>query len=84
MWKALNVPKYPLKIKQQSENHEGTRTRADVNKRPYDIGRSTLTKKTCVSDAIRLWNLSPDSIKESKTVYKAKTEIRRFVKTLPI
>ena len=84
VWKALNVPKYPLKIKQQSENHEGTRTRADVNKRPCDICRSTLTKKTCLSDAIRLWNLSPDSIKESKTVYKAKTEIRRFVKTLPI
>ena len=84
VWKALNVPKYPLKIKQQSENHERTRTRADVKKRPCEIGRTTLTKKTCVSDAIRLWNLSPDGIKESETVYKAKTEIKRFVKTLPM
>ena len=84
VWKALNVPKYPLKIKKQSENHEGTRTRADKKERPCEIGRSTLTRKTCVSDAIRLWNLSPDSIKESKSVYKAKTEIKRFVKTLPM
>ena len=43
-----------------------------------------MTRKTCVSDAIRLWNLSPDSIKDSKSVYKAKTEIKRFVKTLPM
>ena len=81
---STKCAKIPLKIKQQSENHERTRTRADVKKRPCEIGRTTLTKKTCVSDAIRLWNLSPDGIKESETVYKAKTEIKRFVKTLPM
>ena len=84
VWKALNVPKYPLKIKQQSENHEGALTRADTNKRPCDIGKSTITKKTCVSDAIRLWNLAPDSIKQSKTVYLAKKDFKKFVKNLPV
>ena len=45
VWKALNVPKYPLSIKQQSRNHEGVSTRADSKQRPCDVGRSTITKK---------------------------------------
>ena len=60
VWKALNVPKYPLKIKKQSQQHVGVSTRADIKERPCDVGRSTNTKKTCISDAIRLWNLAPE------------------------
>ena len=56
VWKALNIPSYPLKIAQQSQQHTGVTTRADIKERPKDIGRSTNTKKPCISDAIRLWN----------------------------
>ena len=45
MWKALNVPNYPLKIKKQSQNPSGVNTRADSRERPCEIGRTTTSKK---------------------------------------
>ena len=84
VWKALTVNNYPLSIKKQSGNHSGASTRADTKERPCDIGKSTLTKKTCISDAIRTWNLAPEEIKQCSTVYQAKKEIRKFVSSLPI
>ena len=51
-------------------------TRADVACRPMEIGVTALTQKTCVSDAIHLWNSSPKSVTESKSVYQAKKEIK--------
>ena len=84
VWKALNVPKYPLSIKQQSRNHEGVSTRADSKQRPCDVGRSTITKKTCISDAVRIWNLAPEKITQCSSAYQAKSQIKIYVKSLPI
>ena len=84
MWKSLNVEKYPTSIKKQGTVHEGAITRADKLNRPCEVGKSALTQKTCISDAIRLWNLAPDVIKQSMTVSKVKKEIKSFVKTLPV
>ena len=84
IWKALNVPKYPLSIKQQCQNRDGVSTRADIRERPCDIGKSTITKKTCISEAINLWNFEPEKIHLCKTLSQAKTEIKSFVKSLPI
>ena len=41
IWKALNVVDHPLKIEQQSRACLG---------RPCEIGKTTLTQNTCVSD----------------------------------
>ena len=84
IWKAINVTNYPLQIKQQSTDHSGVLTRADSKARPCDIGRSTLTKKSCISDAINTWNYAPEKLKESVTKYQVKKEIKIFVKSLPI
>ena len=84
IWKALNVPKYPLSIQLQTDDHRGVSTRADCKGRPCEIGRTNLTQKTCISDAIKLWNLAPEIIKQSKNVAQAKTEIKKYAKTIPI
>ena len=84
MWKALNVEDYPLKIKQQIRNENGVTTRASEKGRPINIGKTNITQNTSTSDAIRIWNICPDIIKDSKTVYQAKSKIQAFVKTLPI
>ena len=84
MWKALNVEDYPLKIKQQIRNENGVTTRASEKGRPINIGKTNTTQNTSTSDAIRIWNICPDIIKDSKTVYQAKSQIKAFVKTLPI
>ena len=84
VWKALNVEDYPLQIARQENHLESINTRAALNRRPIQIGKTILTQKTCISDAIHLWNRSPCQVTESKTLYQAKRVIRDFVTTLPI
>ena len=84
VWKALNVPKYLLTIKQQGANHEGVSTRANKKERPCEIGMSLLTQRTCISDAIRLWNMAQEKISQCNSLYQIKKEIKTFVKYLPI
>ena len=61
IWKALNVPKYPLELKKQAQNRDGVSTRADIKERLCEIGKSTITQKSCISDAIRLWHIAPEN-----------------------
>ena len=84
IWKALRVEKYPLQINRQHQQLVGTSTRADMSNRPIEIGKSALSHKTCVSDAIRIWNLAPTKVTECESLYKVKREIKSFVKSLPI
>ena len=55
-----------------------------TKKRPVEIGLNELTRKTCISDAIRVWNNAPNKVTASQSVYQAKKEIKAFVRTLPI
>ena len=84
MWKAINVDDYPLKVEQQARNEEGVSTRADTTGKPIEIGRTNLSQKTCVSDAIRLWNMAPENVTGSINLAHAKSEIKKYVRLLPI
>ena len=84
IWKSLNLEDYPLQIRQQEKEENVATTRAAARGRPIAIGRSTLTQSSCVSDAIKLWNSAPSDVTDSLTIYRAKTQIKKFVKTLPI
>ena len=84
VWKAISVDDYPLSLKRQENNSLSTSTRADLAGRPIEIGKTTLTQKTSVSDSIHLWNRAPKKVQESKTLYQAKKEIKAYVKLLPI
>ena len=75
---------YPLKIQNQTANKETINTRAMTSNRPIEIGSSVLLEKTCVSDAIRLWNLAPLNVKHFATLYQLKKATKTFVITLPI
>ena len=83
-WKALNIEDYPLSIKRQSNGTDGMATRADCIGRPIEIGKTNLVQKTFASDLIHIWNKAPNSIKESKTLYQAKRNIKLYVKSLPV
>ena len=84
IWKGLHVDDYPLKIEQQNTDLSRVSTRADSARRPVEVGLSNLTQKTCVSDAIRLWNLAPETITSCDSLAQAKSEIKKFVRQLPI
>ena len=83
-WKALNIEQYPLKIKQQTSNVSTMTTRASTKGRPIEIGRSNVLQSTSTSDTIRVWNLAPVSITESKSLYQVKNAIKEYIKTIPI
>ena len=84
MWKSLHVEDYPLELKQQETREGMAMTRAAKKGQPCDLGRTQLTHSTCISDAIKMWNAAPCEIKESKSLYQAKREIKKFAKTLPV
>ena len=46
--------------------------------------KCTLISETCVSDAIKLYNLAPESIKNSAALHSLKKKTKECVKTLPI
>ena len=52
--------------------------------KPVEIGNSNLVQNTSTSDAIRIWNKAPESVKEAKSLTQAKTAINKFIKCIPI
>ena len=55
-----------------------------TNGKIIEEGSSTLIINSCIGDATRLWNEAPDVIKNSNSIAAAKSEIKKFVLTLPI
>ena len=84
IWKAINIDDYPLFIKRQETDPKSATTRSATSGRPIEIGKTALTNKTSISDSIRLWNRAPTKVKECKTLYQVKKEIKSYVKLLPI
>ena len=84
IWKSLNLNNYPLQVEQQSPKTETISTRACTIGRLCEVGKSDILQKTCISDAIKLWNRAPAVITTSESLWKAKKEIKKFAKNLPI
>ena len=45
---------------------------------------STDPLKQFINDSIKAWNLAPNELKNSVSIYGAKNAIKKFVKTIPI
>ena len=84
IWKASNIEDYPLKVARQEMDASRVSTRADTTQKPIEIGKSLLVQKTCISDAIHLWNRAPPEVTNSICLSQAKTAIEKFVSQLPI
>ena len=79
IWKALNVDDYPLTVVKQTKDNSRVNTRADTKEKPIEIGKSVLMQKTCISDAIHVWNNAPEKFIKSITLSQAKTEIKKLL-----
>ena len=84
LWKSLNVLGYTLKFATKIGNEETTNTRAMTPKQPLEIGVSSLTQISCISDAIKLWNLAPTELKNVSPLYAMKKATRIYVNSLPM
>ena len=83
-WKALNVEKYPH-IVSQKVNTDGYMISRSSKKGDLIVnGKTELRQSSLKNDAAKNWNNAPEIIKQSKTLYSAKTLIKKFVQTLPI
>ena len=60
VWKAFDIKDYPLKILKKEINEITAVTRSLTNGKLIETAFSnTLSIKTCINDAIRLWNIAP-------------------------
>ena len=84
MWKSQNIVDYPLKVGRQEKIENTCTTRASTQGRLIELGRSTTAKGSSTGDAIRIWNMAPKDIKDSRTVYQVKERIKAYAKTLPV
>ena len=50
----------------------------------FNLGYTQINQSTFIKDATKHWNIAPIEIKQCKTLFSAKHEIKKFVKTLPI
>ena len=84
IWKAINIERYLLKIPTQSTSEDQSNTRAMTSNRPIENEASCLIAKSCISDAIKLWNKAPIELKNCKSLYAVKKSARAFALTLPV
>ena len=69
IWKILNIEDYPIKIVLNSVHHDQVATRSMINSTPIEQGAIALLTRTCISDAIILWNVAPSDIKTCTSLY---------------
>ena len=85
MWKVTHIANYPIKIEQLSFQEDSMNTRARSSGFLLKESKNTcFSQKTFVNDAIHIWNLGPNVLKECTSLYSAKKAIKTFVATLPI
>ena len=85
IWKSLNIKNYPLTVTKKSISDTQPTTRSLTSGKLVEVGGVCgLTSKTCVSDAVRLWNIAPEKVTQATSIHTAKKEIKTFVKTFPI
>ena len=85
VWKSLNEALYPINWEKRTANQSTACTlRSTDSKNLKIIGKTKLMESTFVSDAARIWNMTPACIKECKSLYTVKKEINNFVKSLPL
>ena len=76
MWKATHYDNYPLKVVSKQINPEQVITRATTSNILKENGFSQISMKTFKHDAIRVWNRTPVTIKECRSMHAVKTRIR--------
>ena len=84
MLKSVNTENNPLHFKPKTVTENERATRSITNGMMEIEGHSILSWNTFIEDSKQLWNIAPEVIKKSKTLYTAKKEIKKFCTSLPI
>ena len=77
--KSKNLKNYPLQWSNDPKRVD-SRTRSVQTESLTVMGNGPKMLSTFHSDSARIWNHSPDQIKNCKTLFAAKKAIKQFVK----
>ena len=83
IWKATNIEDYPLKLNKKVVEHDKKNTRACNQGRLIIPGFKPIMHKTCITDAMQIWNIAPITGTTALTLAAAKNATKYFVNTLP-
>ena len=84
VWKSQKSSSHPTQWLRRNDVNPERRTRAaEANQLKEAHGGKILTS-TYINDAAKLWNIAPDNIKHSDSIYSAKKNIKNFIRGLPI
>ena len=83
-WKALNFENNPLKIEKDKKLNDERVLRSDTNGTLCASGITVIAKSSFINDGKNIWNKAPAALKLYKSLYSVKTEIKKFVKLLPL
>ena len=84
IWKAMNQQNCPLKITRASINESERNTRSITAWKLIEKGKTELLQSTYINDGSKFWNMSPNEVTKSPSLWSAKKAIKAFVKTLPM
>ena len=85
VWKTINIENYPVKLEnnQLQRNTNGRAVRTATVKMWKDDTRIATAQESFLRDAAKIWNNAPINVKNANSLYLAKKEILKFVKTIP-
>ena len=84
VWKALNIENHCLNnLFEKATTDRGITRSAGLNKLKTHF-KSKIRDNSFVYPSIQIWNSAPSEITTAETESRARTAIRKYVKTLPI
>ena len=85
VWKAMNDMNYPIKWDVKPPPAEDARATRSTNVITLLESRnSSIEEATFIIDAAKVWNLAPQSLKDCKSLFSVKREIKKFAVSLPL
>ena len=84
VWKALQSERHPNKWTRRNDVNQEQRTRSAVTNKLNEASGGKIITSTFISDAAKVWNAAPESIKSCKLLYTVKKQIKLYTATLPI
>ena len=84
MWKIVHTNDHPIKVEIYKHAAGTAVTRSANTTTLVECGKSDISQKTFINNAVLVWNLAPITITKCISLNAAKKAIKSFVKTLPI
>ena len=85
VWKAIHIKNNPLNIALPTVNPNDRSSRSLTNGRlQIANGKSLISQNTFLNDSKKVWNAAPQNIRDCKSLYTVKKEIKKYVATLPL